>query len=61
MIARNGPHLFLYDLDSTLGTIVNGRAIGRHFPADTAVLDRGENRVIAGGWESPFDFSVVVG
>ena len=60
LIERNGSGVFVHDLNSTLGTIVNARAIGRHFPADTAELARGENTIIAGGSESPFEFSVVV-
>lgn len=60
-ITRSGDHLFLYDLGSTLGTIVNGQGIGECFMQDAAPLQLGENRVIAGGWGSPFEFTVTVG
>jgi hypothetical protein len=49
------------DLCSTLGTIVNGEPIGDHFRTDDAPLRAGENEVIAGGVDSPFAFSVVIG
>jgi hypothetical protein len=60
MIARSGTQILVSDLDSALGTIVNGRAIGRHFMTDTAPLHRGENQVVAGGRDSPFAFMVTV-
>jgi hypothetical protein len=49
------------DLNSTLGTIVNGEPIGDHFRAKDAVLRAGDNEVIAGGLDSPFVFSVFIG
>jgi CRP/FNR family cyclic AMP-dependent transcriptional regulator len=49
------------DLGSTLGTMVNGRAIGHHFMTDAESLHRGENHVVAGGWGSPFEFLVSIG
>lgn len=61
MIARSGDGLFISDLQSTLGTIVNGQAIGHHFMRDTAPLHRGENHVIAGGRGSPFEFVASIG
>lgn len=61
MISRNQDHLLLTDLGSTLGTVVNGQAIGQNFMRDTAILRRGENHVVAGGWGSPFDFTFTVG
>ncbi len=60
MIARNGDQLLVSDLGSTLGTIVNGRPIGHDFTKDTALLQRGENIVVAGGRDSPFALSVSV-
>jgi hypothetical protein len=60
-IARSGNALFISDLRSTLGTIVNCQAIGHHFMRDTAPLHRGENHVLAGGWDSPFQFVVSIG
>jgi hypothetical protein len=59
-ISRNGSGYFVSDLRSKLGTIVNGRGIGDHFTTDTAPLHRGENRIVAGGWDSPFEFLVLV-
>ena len=49
------------DLCSGLGTIVNARSIGRDFPTDVASLVSGENEVIAGGRDSPYRFSIIVG
>lgn len=53
--------LVVSDLDSTLGTIVNGKPIGSHFNQDSARLHEGRNRVQAGGLDSPFDFVISVG
>jgi CRP/FNR family cyclic AMP-dependent transcriptional regulator len=60
MITRSGGRLIVSDLGSTLGTIVNGQAIGHHFMKDTAPLHRGENHIIAGGSDSPFEFLVSI-
>jgi len=60
MIVRGGGHLMVSDLGSTLGTLVNGQAIGHHFMKDAASLHRGENQIIAGGADSPFAFSLSV-
>jgi CRP-like cAMP-binding protein len=48
------------DLGSTLGTEVNGTFLGEHFGTDTELLEPGENIVIAGGIDSPFQFKIVV-
>jgi CRP-like cAMP-binding protein len=48
------------DLGSTLGTEVNGRAVGEIFGSDVELLQPGENTVVAGGFESPYVFKVVV-
>lgn len=48
------------DLHSTLGTEVNGRGFGGMFAADEAVLEAGENVVIAGGRDSPYRFRLVI-
>jgi CRP/FNR family transcriptional regulator, cyclic AMP receptor protein len=61
MIVRSGDRLLISDLGSTLGTIVNGQAIGHHFVRDAALLHCGINHVVAGGWGSPFEFMVSVG
>jgi CRP-like cAMP-binding protein len=60
MIARSGDRLLVSDLGSTLGTMVNGRAIGHHFMKDAEPLHRGENHVVAGGWDSPFELLVSI-
>jgi CRP-like cAMP-binding protein len=60
MIKRSSDQLLVWDLGSTLGTIVNDQAIGHHFSKDAAPLRRGENCIVAGGWHSPFAFSVSV-
>jgi CRP-like cAMP-binding protein len=49
------------DLSSELGTSVNGRSIGRDFPLDVALLEAGENEVVAGGADSPYRFVITVG
>jgi CRP/FNR family transcriptional regulator, cyclic AMP receptor protein len=59
MIARSARHIVVRDLASTLGTIVNGHSIGHHFGSDSAELRPGENRVVAGGWGSAFEFQVI--
>jgi CRP-like cAMP-binding protein len=60
LIARSAGHIVVHDLASTLGTIVNGRPIGRHFPSDSVELRPGENQILAGGLGSPFEFRVTV-
>lgn len=52
--------LVVHDLDSQLGTIVNGTRISRYESSATAALRYGENVVVAGGVESQFRFSIVV-
>jgi hypothetical protein len=61
MIEKRDGSYYVRDLFSTLGTIVNGEPIGEHFGSDDAPLRAGENEVIAGGVDSPFVFSVLVG
>ena len=55
-----GGEVVVRDLASTLGTIVNDRAIGRDFPVDTAPLHQGDNTIVAGGKGSPFVFRVTL-
>ncbi len=59
LIVRDGEVL-ARDLNSWLGTIVNDRPLGRHFPAGSAALHKGENTLIAGGKGSPFAFTVTL-
>jgi len=61
MIARIRGGFIVEDLGSTLGTIVNSQAVGHHFARDFAPLHRGENRIVAGGSDSPFIFLVRIG
>jgi CRP-like cAMP-binding protein len=53
--------LVVRDLDSALGTLVNGEPIGSPFRADVAALRPGPNRIVAGGFESDFAFTALVG
>jgi len=50
----------ILDLGSTLGTRINGVFLGRNFGKDFEYLNPGENRVVAGGLDSPFVFKVIV-
>jgi CRP/FNR family transcriptional regulator, cyclic AMP receptor protein len=61
MLLRDGNDILVRDLNSTLGTIVNDRPLGRDFPVDSEPLRPGENRVVAGGADSPFVFVVTLG
>jgi CRP/FNR family cyclic AMP-dependent transcriptional regulator len=61
MIEKRDGHYHVRDLYSTLGTIVNGEPIGDHCRAKDALLRAGDNEVIAGGLNSPFVFSVLLG
>ena len=60
-VVTSGEGLAVRDDHSTLGTVVNGEAVGEQFPRSEAPLRRGENLVVAGGAESPFAFRLVVG
>ena len=59
LTAREGE-VFVRDLNSTLGTIVNERPLGRDFPSNSAPLHKGDNTVVAGGKGSPFAFVVTL-
>jgi CRP/FNR family transcriptional regulator, cyclic AMP receptor protein len=61
IIEYRDDRLVVSDLGSRLGTVVNGLPIGWDFMRDSATLHRGENRIIAGGQDSPFEFVVSVG
>jgi CRP/FNR family transcriptional regulator, cyclic AMP receptor protein len=52
--------LIVRDLGSHLGTLVNGRRIAHFERTDVADLRFGENRIQAGGLESPYRFHVIV-
>jgi CRP/FNR family transcriptional regulator, cyclic AMP receptor protein len=59
LMGREGE-VVVRDLNSTLGTIVNDRPLGRDFPSDSAPLHKGENTLVAGGRGSPFAFVVTL-
>ena len=59
-IVRSSGRVFISDTSSTLGTVVNGQVIGHHFTRDTAPLHRGDNHIVAGGHDSPFQFVVSI-
>ena len=59
-LLAQGGEAVVRDLNSTLGTIVNDRPLGRDFPVDSSPLHKGENTVIAGGRGSPFVFVVTL-
>jgi CRP-like cAMP-binding protein len=50
----------VWDFESSLGTEVNGIAIGREFLKDHQTLKAGENKIVAGGQDSPFRFQIVL-
>jgi len=60
-ISKLDEKVVVYDLESTLGTEVNGEALGKHFGKDYALLQHGDNKVMAGGHSSPFVFTVNLG
>ena len=48
------------DCYSELGTIVNGKSLGRDFPSESTILDPGDNEIVAGGESSPYRFIVTL-
>ena len=52
--------VIVLDLESSLGTKVNDVTIGHEFLEDHQILNAGENKIVAGGEDSPFRFQVVV-
>ena len=50
----------VWDFESSLGTEVNGVTIGYEFLKDYETLKAGENKIVAGGQDSPFRFQIVV-
>jgi pSer/pThr/pTyr-binding forkhead associated (FHA) protein len=57
-IEREGDNYFVRDRGSTLGTIVNGVAIGVSHGKLTVDLKRGENTLIIGSQKSPYKFRI---
>ena len=58
IIEAKPGHLIVRDLNSKMGTSVNGQPIGRHFARDSLELRLGRNIIVAGGEESRFRFNV---
>ena len=59
-IAAEGHGIFVRDLGSLLGTVVDGAALGRELSSDRAALAPGRNRIVPGGEGSPYAFAVTV-
>ena len=57
-ILRTEDGFQVHDLESTLGTSVNGMLLGRHFGRDRISLKRGDNFITAGGVGSQFRFKL---
>jgi CRP/FNR family cyclic AMP-dependent transcriptional regulator len=60
VISRSPNGFVIRDLNSALGTAVNGQPIGSDFRSDVAELKRGQNEIIAGGFGSDFVFRALV-
>jgi CRP-like cAMP-binding protein len=60
-VERTGDGFAISDILSTLGTEVNGEYLGETFAKARAALNKGDNRVVAGGLDSPYVFRIVVG
>ena len=59
-ICRENGRVIVRDLNSHLGTQVNGTFIGQHFARDTAELSTGDNVIVAGGENSPYVFRIPI-
>ncbi len=59
-IVEHGGRLAVRDLQSRLGTLVNGARIAGFEQSDLAELTLGENSIQTGGTESPYRFHVIV-
>jgi pSer/pThr/pTyr-binding forkhead associated (FHA) protein len=59
-LSRHQDKPVVMDLGSTLGTEVNGEPLGYHFGKDFEFLKVGETRIVAGGLDSPFTFTVLM-
>lgn len=57
-LRSDGPGVM--DLGSALGTEVNGELLGYNSGKDFTLLKLGENKIIAGGIESPFIFKALL-
>ena len=59
-IQRREDGFLVADLESTLGTAVNGTFLGESFSSTRAELKPGENEIIAGGPQGGYRFSIVI-
>lgn len=59
-IIRRSGALYVRDLGSPHGTLVNGDALSKYGISATARLKAGKNEVVAGGAESPVRFTVTI-
>lgn|SRR5690606_2874775 len=59
-IASEDGAVQVRDLNSELGTIVNEVPLGHDFAQDRIALRQGENAIVAGGWGSPYAFTVTL-
>jgi len=57
-IEREGDNYFVRDRGSTLGTAVNGTAIGVNYGSLTCDLKKGENSILVGSHRTPFKFRI---
>jgi CRP-like cAMP-binding protein len=60
VIETGRPGLMIRDAGSQLGTLVNGERIGLDEPKNAVSLYIGENRIEAGGHDTPFRFIIEV-
>jgi CRP/FNR family cyclic AMP-dependent transcriptional regulator len=51
---------YILDRGSSIGTIVNGKTIGGKVNNYKITLDKGENTVIIGSSESPYQFQIII-
>jgi len=61
VIEKRDGRLFLRDLGTVLGTLVNGVRVASFEQTDTAPLKPGVNRIVVGGIDSSIAFNLVVG
>lgn len=59
-IVEKGNTYYVVDRDSTLGTIVNGKRIGRKSGHRAVILKHGDNEIVVGGRKSPYVFTIHV-
>ena len=60
MLVEEQGAIVVKDCYTELGTIVNGRSLGRDFSSESTALGPGDNEIIAGGERSPYHFVVTL-